>query len=85
MGGSLLRHNPLTLTLLLDIPDCLVALKGLRGEVSVKSKFFKELTPRLWTYELRGQGKKKAQSESKTNKHLTLSYKNYLQKWHLPS
>ena len=30
----------------------------LRREVSVKSKSFKELTPRSRTYELRGQGKK---------------------------
>ena len=58
--------------------------KVLRGEVSVKSKFFIELTLRSRTYELRGQGgKKKAVSESKTNKPLTLSYKNNLQKWHL--
>ena len=45
-----------------------------------KFKIFKELTPRLRTYEPRGQGKKKAYTKSKTNKHLTLSYKNYLQK-----
>ena len=32
----------------------------------------------------KAKGKKKALSESKTNKHLTLSYKNYLQNWHLP-
>ena len=64
--------------------------------MSENSTFFKELTPRSRTYELRGQGGKKAirikdkqtphtvlqkakggkkLSESKTNKHLTLSYK----------
>ena len=48
--------------------------------VEKKSTFFKELTPRLRTYELRGQGKKI--TNIKTNKHLTLSYKNYLQKRH---
>ena len=47
----------------------------LRGGLSKKIDVFKELTPRLRTYELRGQGKK-----IKTNKHLTLSYKNDLQK-----
>ena len=47
--------------------------------------FFTELTPRLWTYELRGQvGKKKEKYKIKTNKHLTLSYKNYLQNCHTP-
>ena len=30
-----------------------------KEKVSVKSKFFKELTPPLWPYELHGQGKKK--------------------------
>ena len=54
------------------------ALKGVDRE---KSAVFKELTPSFRTYELHGQGKKKkALTESKTNKYLTLSYKNYLQK-----
>ena len=35
---EVLRQNPLTLTLLLDVPERHVALKGLRGEVSVKSR-----------------------------------------------
>ena len=55
--------------------------------MSEKSTFFKELTPRSRTYELRSQGgkkeekkkKKKRANKIKTNKHPTLSYKNYLQ------
>ena len=40
----------------------------LRGQVSEKSTFFKELTPRLRTYELRGQrGKKNTPSQRQTN------------------
>ena len=53
----------------------------LRGYVLEKSTFFKELTPRSRTYELHSQGKKK--KKNLKNKHLTLSYKNYLQKWPL--
>ena len=55
-------------------------LKGVDRE---KSAVFKELTQSFRTYELRGQAKKKkkkALTESKTNKYLTLSYKNYRQK-----
>ena len=52
----------------------------LRGDMSKKSTFFKELTPRSQTYELRGQGGKKKKTKFKTNKHLTLSYKIYFQK-----
>ena len=54
-------------------------LKGVDRE---KSAVFKELTQNFRTYELRGQAKKKKKvlTESKTNKYLTLSYKNYLQK-----
>ena len=33
--------------------------EGLRGHMSKKWTFFKELTPHSRTYELRGQGKKK--------------------------
>ena len=40
-----------------------------------KLTFFKELTPRSRTYELRGQGKKKEMYKIKTNKQLTLSHK----------
>ena len=41
-----------------------------------KSTFFKELTPLSRTYELRCQGGGgKKNTRSKTNKHLTLSYK----------
>ena len=47
-----------------------------------KSTFFKELTPRSRTYDLHGQGKKMHQT--KTNKHLILSYKNYIQKRYAP-
>ena len=47
-----------------------------------KIDIFKELTPRSRTYELRDQGKKKEMTKIKTNKHLTLSYKNCLQKRH---
>ena len=51
--------------------------------MSEKSTFFKEWTPCSRTYELRGQGKeKKKYTKSKTNKRLTLSYKNYLQNQH---
>ena len=57
-------------------------LKGTGSEK--KSTFFKELTPRSRTYELRGQGEIKAYTESKTDKHLALSYKNYLQKRAVP-
>ena len=39
--------------------------------------------PRSRTYELRGQGKKEMY-KIKTNTHLTLSYKNYLQNHHTP-
>ena len=42
-----------------------------------KIDIFKELTPHSRTYELRDHGKKN--NETKANKHLTLSYKNYLQ------
>ena len=55
-------------------------VKGVDRE---KSAVFKELTQSFRSYELRGQAKKKkkkALTESKTNKYLTLSYKNYLQK-----
>ena len=53
----------------------------IKGDVVVKIDVFKELTPRSRTYELRSQGgEKKSSAESKTNKHLTPSYKNYLQK-----
>ena len=38
--------------------------RSLRGEVSVKSNFLKELTPRSRTYELRGQGKKEKEKSS---------------------
>ena len=34
---------------------------------------------------LAAEVKKKALRKIKTNKHLTLSYKNYLQNWHLPT
>ena len=55
-----------------------INFKGVDRE---KSAVFKELTQSFQTYELRGQAKnKKALTESKTNKYLTLSYKNYLQK-----
>ena len=43
--------------------------------MSEKSTFFKELTPRSLTYELRGQGKKKEIYKIKTNKHLTVLQK----------
>ena len=43
-----------------------------------------KLTPRLRTYELRSQEGKKKYTQSKTNTHLTLSYKNYLQKCATP-
>ena len=46
-----------------------------------KIDIFKELSPRSRTYKLCGQGKKKV-NEYKTNKHLILSYKNYL-RWKL--
>ena len=59
----------------------IIDFKGVDRE---KSAVFKELTQSFRTYELRGQAKKKkkkkALTESKTNKYLTLSYKNYLQK-----
>ena len=54
-----------------------------KGVDREKSAVFKELTQNFRTYELRGQAKKKKKkvlTESKTNKYLTLSYKNYLQK-----
>ena len=41
------------------------------------------MTPHSRTYELRGQGEK-SQYKIMTNKHLTPSYKNYLQKQHRP-
>ena len=54
-------------------------------EVGVgKIDIFKELAPHSQTYELRSQGRKKNQYKIKTNKHLTLSYKNYLQNRHPP-
>ena len=59
------------------------ASRTLKGVDREKSAVFKELTQSFRTYELRGQAKKKkkkALTESKTNKYLTLSYKNYLQK-----
>ena len=63
----------------------LLFLKGVDRE---KSAVFKELTQSFRTYELRGQArkkkKKKALTESKTNKYLTLSYKNISKKPHLP-
>ena len=56
--------------------------KAIKGVDREKSAVFKELTQIFRTYELRGQAKKKKKklTESKTNKYLTLSYKNYLQK-----
>ena len=63
---------------------CVKVAKSLKGVDREKSAVFKELTQSFRTYELRGQAKKKkkkkALTESKTNKYLTLSYKNYLQK-----
>ena len=49
-----------------------------KGEGNGKIYIFKELTLHSQTYELCGQGKK-IQYKIKANKHLTLSYKNYLQ------
>ena len=62
-------------------PMCLLPLRGCYTKIST---FFKELTPRSRTYELRGHGKKKDMYQIKTNKQLTLSYKNYLQKRYTP-
>ena len=59
------------------VQESVIPLKGVDRE---KSAVFKELTQSFRTIELRGQAKKKALTESKTNKYLTLSYKNYLQK-----
>ena len=62
----------------LGITNSTVSVKGVDRE---KSAVFKELTQSFRTYELCGPAeKKKALTESKTNKYLTLSYKNYLQK-----
>ena len=41
----------------------------LRGRVSEKSTFFKELTPRSRTYELRGQGKRCTKSRQTNTSH----------------
>ena len=40
----------------------------LRGHVSKKSTFFKELKPRSRTYELRGQGEKKRRNDQNQDK-----------------
>ena len=55
-----------------------------KGRVVKKIDVFKELTPCLRTYELRGQVKKIKKRnnlyKSKTTKSLRLSYKNHLRK-----
>ena len=70
-----------------DVPVVDIADSGWYADVPVsifkgvgngKIDIFKELTPHSWTYELCVQGKK-SHYKIKTNKHLTLSYKNYPQ------
>ena len=56
-------------------------LLTLKGEGNGKIDISKELVPHSRTYELCGQ-EKKSQYKIKTNKHLTLPYKNYLQNRH---
>ena len=89
LGGGGVSH-PLQLTTGLVVNSFVITSPTLAGErmllipkVSILSEqidIFKELTPHSLTYELCSQGEKKKMTKSKTNKHLTLSYKNYLQK-----
>ena len=67
-----------------DTRETVTRWEAIKGVLVQKIDIFKELTPRSRTYKLRGQGKKKEMTKSKTNKHLTLSYKIYLQKRPMP-
>ena len=71
------------ITILLLIWLLMISVKGDRQRKSLDT-FLRIDTPFADLWASWPRGKKKAYTKSKTNKHLTLSYKNYPQKCGLP-